>query len=107
RRGRRRRLGLAPSLCRGFLSDLFSSGWRELCGSRLAAFNAAQSSQGDSCRILASIGIGKIDLPRGYVNDELRKLVRVAGPFAFADGHETIMPQPKATLYRLCISNCN
>ena len=43
-------------------------------------------------RILASIGIGQIDLLRGYVNNELGDLVCVAWAFASADGHETIMP---------------
>jgi hypothetical protein len=43
----------------------------------------------------------------GHINDKFGELVCVAWTFAFANGHETIMPQAGCWRYGLWISNCN
>jgi hypothetical protein len=45
--------------------------------------------------------VRRFDLSGCHVNDELGELVRIAWSFAFADGHETMMPQAGQLACRL------
>jgi hypothetical protein len=82
--------------CRSFVPVLHCAGRRDLVVAPIFQLALA-------CFLI----VPYIDLPRGYVNDELGELVCVARALAFADGHETIMPHAGFWRYDLWISNCN
>jgi len=92
-RNRQKSRLFAPSRSSGFLRNSLAFSGREFIGSRLPTFFTSDGSRFPCAWILASIWVWRFDLARRYINNELGKLVGIAGTFAFADGHETIMPQ--------------
>jgi hypothetical protein len=82
-----------PALLSRFTSNRFSVSSWQFFGSYFSTLDSTLPPCIYLGRVFPAIGVWRGNLLGRYVNDELGKLVSIAGSLSFADGHKTIMPQ--------------